>query len=194
MKRISFVKSFIEIVLIFFTFSIFGWVWELLYDFLKNGVLANHGVLLGPWLPIYGYGAILMYICLKRFKQSPTIVFMGSFVLCTCIEYCTAWYLETFLHNTWWDYSNMPFNIDGRICLLASIFFGIGGLFAMYVVIPKIKKTMARFSLRRITILCIVLCCLFTVDKIRSYKYPNIGKRYKVIDTTQIRGLKIFKK
>ena len=65
MKRISFVKSFIEIVLIFFTFSIFGWVWELLYDFLKNGVLANHGVLLGPWLPIYGYGAILMYICLK---------------------------------------------------------------------------------------------------------------------------------
>ena len=137
MKKENF-KKIINLLVIFFSFSFVGWFWELLYEFLKLGVIANHGVLLGPWLPIYGTGAVIIYLCLNRYKYSPLIVFMGSFVLCTCIEYVTGWYLDRFVHIMYWDYSDIPFNIDGRICLLFSIAFGITGIIGVYLIFPYI--------------------------------------------------------
>ena len=182
------------IILMFLLFSMLGWFWELLYDFLKHGVLANHGVLHGPWLPIYGGGGVFIYLMLNRFKKNWIIVFMGSFVFCTIIEYCTGWYLETYKHHKWWSYINMPFNIDGRICLLSSIFFGIGGLAGIYIFSPKIKQFMEKFELRKVAIICFVLFTIFVIDFIYSNDHPNIVEKYKIIDTEKIGENRLFKK
>ena len=194
LKRMALYENIIYIVLMFIVFSMMGWFWELLYDFLKHGVLANHGVLHGPWLPIYGGGGVFMYLVLNRYRKNSVIVFMGSFVFCTIIEYCTGWYLETLKHHKWWSYVNMPFNIDGRICLLASIFFGISGLACIYVFAPKLKEFMHKFEFKKIAVICLAIFALFVIDFIYSDKHPNIVEKYKIIDTEKIGENRLFKK
>ncbi len=184
-------QKFIDLILIFFTFSFFGWFWELIYDLLNTGNLANHGVLLGPWLPIYGCGAIVIYLLFNRYRNNSLVVFMGAFDFCTVMEYCTGWYLETYKHNSWWTYYDMPFNIDGRICLLSSIFFGLLGVVGVDYIIPRLKELFHKFDLKKISIICLLLTSLFIIDFIHSFYHPNIVKKHKVIDTSEIR---LFKK
>ena len=193
-KMMERLESIIFIILMFLLFSILGWIWELLYDFLKHGVLANHGVLHGPWLPIYGGGGVFIYLTLNRYKKYSLIVFMGSFVFCTIIEYLTAVYLETLKNHRWWSYDNMPFNIDGRICLLASIFFGISGLACIYLFAPKIKSFMKKFDIKAVAIVCLLLFSIFVVDFIYSDDHPNLVEKYKIIDTNKMGENKLFKK
>ena len=184
-------QKIIDILLLFFTFSFAGWIWELIYDLLNTGNIANHGVLLGPWLPIYGCGCLIIYLLLNRYKNNALVVFMGAFDFCTIMEYCTGWYLETYKHNTWWTYYDMPFNIDGRICLLSSIFFGIIGVIGIYVLIPKLIRFYHKLDFKRISIFCLFLISIFTIDLIYSFRHPNIVKKHKVINTEEI---KLFKK
>jgi len=186
-------KGLITIVTMFIAFSIIGWIWELLYDFLKHGFIANHGVLHGPWLPIYGFGGIIIYLLLNRFRKHSLIVFMGSFVFCTIIEYCTGWFLETYRFNKWWNYKYMPFNLDGRICLLASIFFGISGLACIYIFTPRIKDFIEKHDLKKVAIICLVFVSIIAIDWGYSTKYPNIVKKYKVIDASKVNEIKLFK-
>lgn len=187
-------KKIVYTILLFLSFSFIGWLWELFYDLAKHGMYANHGVLHGPWLPIYGSGGVVILLILYRYKKYPTVVFMGAFVFCTLIEYFTAWYLETYKHNKWWDYSAFPFNIDGRVCLLASVFFGVIGLIGVYVIIPKLKSFYDLFNFKKLTIIAFVLLSIFIVDFIYSGKYPNQVIKYKIIDTSKIGDIKLFKK
>jgi uncharacterized membrane protein len=88
----------------------------------------------------------------------------------------------------------MPFNIDGRICLLASIFFGIGGLACIYVFAPNIKIFMKKFELKKVAVICLLLFTLFIIDFIYSDKHPNLVEKYKIIDTERVEGRRLFKK
>ena len=188
-------KSYEKIFLIFmfFTFSIIGWVWEGIYDLLKHGVLANHGVLFGPWLPIYGFGGVFLYLLLNRYKKYPLVVFMGSFVFCTIIEYFTGVYLEFTKGRMWWTYKDMPFNIDGKICLLASLFFGLAGYLLIYLIVPKLREIYEKLDYKKAAILILFLMAIFTLDFIHSADHPNIVKRYHVINPP-IKEIKLFKK
>lgn len=187
----SYEKLFL--ILMFFTFSIIGWFWEGLYDLLRFGILANHGVLFGPWLPIYGFGGVLMYLLLNRYRKYPIVVFMGSFVFCTLIEFFTGVYLEITKGRTWWTYKDMPFNIDGKICLLSSIFFGLAGILLIYFIAPKLKKLYSKLDYKKAAIIVLFLMAIFTLDFIHSTNHPNIVKRYHVIDPP-ITEIRIFKK
>lgn len=179
---------------IFFSVSIIGWLWEGIYDLLQFGVLANHGTLFGPWLPLYGTGAVFLYFILNRYKKHPFVVFMGSFVFCTIIEYGTGYYLETTKGMTWWTYKNIPFNIDGRICLLSSIVFGLSGVLLIYFIAPKLKKIYEKLSYKTIAILLLFLMALFTIDFIHSSRHPNIVIRNHVLNPPPLGEFKLFKK
>ena len=187
-------KGVIFLSLLFIVFSVGGWFWELIYEFLDQGIIANHGYLHGPWLPIYGTGGVLIYLILNRFKKNPVIIFMGSFVFCTLVEYSTAWYLETYKFNKWWDYSHIPFNIKGRTCLLYSTMFGITGLIGVYLIFPFIKKIFNKIELKRIAKFCILFFAIFLLDIFYSYQNPNIVKKYKIINIQRINENRIFKK
>lgn len=181
------------LILMFFTFSIIGWIWEGIYDLLRYGIIANHGVLLGPWLPIYGFGGVFMYLLLNRYKKTPVVVFMGAFVFCTLIEYFTATYLDITKGRSWWTYKDMPFNIEGKICLLSSIFFGLSGILLIYFIAPKLREYYSKLNYKKAAILILFLMAIFTLDFIHSIDHPNIVKKYHVIDPP-IQEFKLFKK
>ena len=180
-------------IFMFFTVAIIGWVWEGIYDLLKFGVIANHGVLLGPWLPIYGFGGVFLYLLLNRFRKLPVIVFMGSFVFCTLIEYGTGMYLEITKGLSWWSYYNIPFNIDGKICLLSSTVFGIAGVLLIYFIGPKLKMIYNKLDYKKAAILILFLMVIYTLDFVHSTNHPNIVKRYHVIEPP-MKEFELFKK
>ena len=125
-------------VLYFFAYSILGWACECLYCGIPARRFINRGFLEGPYCPIYGCGALIVILVLDPLKGHPLLLFLGAMIFTSVLEYVTSWLMEKLFHSKWWDYSERPFNINGRVCLLNSLLFGIMGLAVMYVVHPFI--------------------------------------------------------
>lgn len=167
--------SFQTYILLFFTFSFIGWLWEVGLTLFKSGVFVNRGVLHGPWLPIYGTGGVVLLFVLKQVRDNPIFTFISSLGICGIIEYVTAWYLETFKQAKWWDYTGYFLNIHGRVCLEGLIVFGIGGCAFIYVLAPILNNLYKKISSRSKTIFCILFVIIFAIDFMYSHFYPNIG-------------------
>ncbi len=165
-----------SILLMFFTASIIGWLWEVGLNLFQYGFFANRGTLYGPWLPIYGWGLLFILLILKRFRNRPIFTFFSVIVLCGILEYGTAWFLETFKNARWWDYDGFFLNLHGRICLEGLLAFGIAGTFFIYFVAPFLDSLYLKIPKKAKTILCILLCSFYVFDFIYSSKYPNMGE------------------
>lgn len=163
-------------ILFFFTFAFIGWSWEVLLHLVTNGTFVNRGTMLGPWLPIYGFGGILILILLKPFRKRPVVYFIISMLLAGILEYSTAWYLETFKGMKWWDYTGYFLNIDGRICLEGLMIFGLGGAVVTYFIAPLLSYYYSKIKPKIAIILCTLLLILFSIDAIYSSKHPNTGE------------------
>lgn len=96
--------------------------------------------LYGPFCAIYGVGAVIMLVGLQRFKKNNYTLFFGGFLIGSIVEYVISWAGEMIFNIKWWDYSNMPFNINGRICVWFSFFWGILAIYLMSHFHPKIDK------------------------------------------------------
>lgn len=136
-------KYFVHFVI----FSCMGWIYETIFCTIKNKKWANRGFLYGPICPIYGAGAIgceiLVDICHKpevAFAYTWWQIFIVSFLGSIVLEYVTSWALEKLFHAYWWDYSDIPFNIKGRVCLPCSLGFGVAGIIVVYVILPFTDK------------------------------------------------------
>ena len=143
-----------SLILMFFLFSFTGWIWEVLIHIIEDGMIINRGLLLGPWLPIYGTGGVLILMLLKRWRSQPLITMGLIMLLCGTVEYIT---------------------FQGRICLEGLLIFGIGGLFFIYLIAPKIDNLLQTVSQKAKMYLCVALSFLFVVDLIRSFLSPNMG-------------------
>ena len=163
-------------ILIFIACAVIGWLWEVGLTFIKSGEFVNRGVLHGPWLPIYGFGALGVYIIFQPLRKHPALVFFGAILVCGLLEYCTGWYLETFKHLKWWDYSQEFGNIDGRVCVASLTAFGLCGLITIYLLGPFFTKLFDRFGFRPKKIICFALVLLFLADFIYSSDVPNTGR------------------
>lgn len=163
-------------ILFFFVCAFLGWIWEVMLTFIKTGTIVNRGVLHGPWLPIYGFGGIGILLLVGHLRKYPPLVFLTSAVFCGVMEYFTGWYLETFRHLKWWDYSDIPLNLHGRICLISLVCFGLCGLFVIYVIYPRFHDTLAKLKVEPKQILCFALVILFLADLAYSVHHPNTGQ------------------
>jgi len=115
--------DFATLFLWFSIYSFLGWIWESSYRTIHRHKLTNSGFLMGPFIPIYGFGALL-YIALMHISLNPFFLFfVGSFLACV-LEYATSWVLEKLFHARWWDYSKEMLNINGRVCLIGFLAFG----------------------------------------------------------------------
>ncbi len=113
---------------LFFYFTIYafiGWCMETSYVSYLDKRFVNRGFLNGPFCPIYGFGVILIISVLRPVKDNLVLLFLGSFVFTSLLEYFTAFILEKAFNSTWWDYSDKPFNIRGRICLSNSTLWAV---------------------------------------------------------------------
>ena len=97
---------------------------EVAFAACKSGRFVNRGFLNGPVCPIYGFGMVGVAVLLSPLKDNLLWMYLGSAVITTVIEYITGWMLERIFHAKWWDYSDMPLNIGGYVCLLFSLIWG----------------------------------------------------------------------
>jgi uncharacterized membrane protein len=124
---------FAYFVIEFTIFSVVGWMWESVLYTVLSGRPDNRGFLHGPICPIYGFGSIIAATLFEPLVGEPLKLFLISMIGSAILEYITSFVLEKFFDARWWDYSTIPFNIHGRICLSCSIAFGIAGV----VLVPR---------------------------------------------------------
>lgn len=130
------------LVLSMTTISVGGWVWETIYCSIVERRPVRRGFLFGPACPIYGTGAIAVYVLLGHL-ESPVAVFVAGALLATVIEYATGRVLEERFGKRWWDYTGWPLNYRGLICPIASAVFGVFSVLVVFVIEPSL---MAFFS------------------------------------------------
>lgn len=169
------------LIIIFFLTAFIGWIWEILLELMNNGRLVNKGTLIGPYLPIYGYGCLFIVVLftktkLKNIGNNVPSAFLLITIICTLLEYCTSLYLEKVYGMRWWDYSNNFLNLNGRISLITSLFFGIAGCFGLYFYAPYVNKMLTKIPTKVTKIMCIILVSIFIIDNIYCFKHPNSGE------------------
>lgn len=166
-----------SLIAMFFIFAIIGWVWEVVLHIIVDGEFVKRGVLQGPWLPIYGYGGILILTVLNKFRAKPLTQFIAIIILCGTIEYFTSVYLETIYHGQrWWDYSGYFLNLHGRICAEGLLVFGLGGIAIVYIAAPLLDNIIKKIDHKKLVTVCCILVILFAIDNIYSRKVPNTGR------------------
>ena len=169
--------SLTTICFLFLILSFTGWLWEVSLHLIETGKFVNRGVLHGPWLPIYGTGAIIVLLFLKKLRSNLPLHFAASIVLCGFVEYFTGWFLEmTHDGQKWWDYSGYFLNIQGRVCAEGLLAFGILGSVIIYLLAPALDTMTRQLPVKAFTIAVAVVMCVFLVDNTYSSKHPNMGE------------------
>lgn len=152
----------------FFIYSFFGWVWETFYVSVKHGEYVNRGFVGGPFCTIYGFGAIAVYLILKPVEGNLLLLFLGGIVVATLLEYITAVLMESIFHTSWWDYSDQKFNFQGRICLGASLGWGVFTVILFRVLHPLVEELVALYPVYAGKIGVCVIGAGYFVDLVSS--------------------------
>lgn len=185
-------NTFYEAAWIFIIYAFIGWCAEVSYAALDLGKFVNRGFLNGPYCPIYGMGMLIVVIVLTPIKDNLIILFIGSMLFTTILEYISGYILEKIFHNKWWDYSNLPFNIKGYVCLKFSVLWGLACSFIMCIIHPVVigfmhilPKTIGKIILI-IVIIAFIADCIFTVCTIINFNkrlriMGEIAERLKII-------------
>lgn len=156
--------------LIFFAGCVTGWIYEEIFYFVVEHKTLNSGFFYGPYLPVYGFGVLLILICVQRVKKHPLLVFFGSMVVTGVLEYVTGKVMYAIWHARWWDYRGLFLNIEGFVCLRSVLTFAVGGLTAVYVMEPFIR----RFCVDRPKhkkYIALVFFCIMLTDVILTFLF-----------------------
>ena len=130
-----------RILAYFIIYSILGYIIETLFGIVTKGVWESRkSFLYGPFCAIYGVGAIIMVVLLHKYIKKYNTLFVSGFIIGSVVEYLVSLLGEMLLNVKWWDYSNMPLNIDGRICVYFSIFWGFLAIYLICSVNPKVDR------------------------------------------------------
>ena len=132
--------KFQSYVFYFFIFSFFGWALETLYSYLVLGHFTNRGFFYGPVCPIYGCSGIMLLTFLEKKKSNPLKFFIESIAVFSIFEYAISYGLDALYGIYLWDYNSEFLNINGRICLLYSLIWGIVAVIFVYIIVPLLKK------------------------------------------------------
>ncbi len=157
-----------DIYILFWIYSILGWIMETTLATIKNKKFINRGFFLGPYCPIYGTGGVIL-LSLSKYKNDLLIVFILSIIICSLVEYLTSYLLELIYRVRWWDYSNNMFNINGRICLFNSICFGLLGMIFVCFLNPFFLNLINSFSDILKNIVLGVLFMFTTLDMVLTF-------------------------
>ena len=121
--------TFYQLAWLFVIYSFLGWCVEVIYHAVTWGEVTNRGFLNGPICPVYGIGVGVVVQFLTPVENNLVLLYISSTILVTVIEGITGFLLEKIFHNKWWDYSDMPFNIKGYVCLKFTILWGLAASF-----------------------------------------------------------------
>ncbi|KFI68185.1 putative ABC transporter permease [Bifidobacterium magnum] len=152
-----------RVFLWFLLYSFVGWVWETVLNIFTKKRFVDRGMLNGPICPIYGFGAVIVIFALRDEHQW-LAVFLSSGVLACTLEYLTSWSIEKMFHVRFWDYSNKPFNINGRVYLNGFIAFGLGATLVKELVQPHVEDVIDLIPPVVLTVVSAVLLVILLAD------------------------------
>lgn len=174
--------------LLFIVYSITGWIIEVIATYPDTKCFVNRGFLIGPYCPIYGNCAIAMIFLLHN-VTNPILLFVLSILICSVGEYVTSYAMEKIFHARWWDYSKNKFNLNGRICLVNSLAFGVLGFLLIKFVNPFVVGLITNLSPTMINVLFYTILTLFIIDNVISFKVifkiKNMSIKYVHLDNTK---------
>lgn len=175
-----------EIVIVFFIFSFLGWCIEVFLKAIQLHRYINRGFLIGPYCPIYGFGVLFILFFIDLFLPFPyrmIEVFIAGFLICGTLEYLVSYMMEKRYHLRWWDYSEKPLNIHGRVWIGNLILFGLSAVFIAEAGYPLCRHVLNMFSTQFKWMLSLLIGCgMFTDACISSSAMRAI--RLKVEETT----------
>lgn len=177
-------KTVFTDIFYFFFYSALGWFIESCYCSVKPRKWVNRGFLTGPLCPIYGTGALTFLVLVSPVKNipmsaeifgrnvnlTPVVVFFVSLVLADVVEFTVSVIMEKLFHARWWDYSDRFLNIQGRICLRHSVYWGTAGVLFLYFVHPFIDRYIGRIPMNIIYVLLAVIFVIFLIDVANAVK------------------------
>ena len=153
----------------FIVYSILGYIIETLFGIVTKGVWESRkSFLYGPFCAIYGLGAVIMIVFLHKYRKQYNALFVSGFIIGSIVEYLVSLIGEMILHVKWWDYSDMPLNINGRICVYFSIFWGFLSIYLICSVNPKVDRFIdwikSKFSLKLLKTLTLTTIIVLFID------------------------------
>ena len=181
---------YIKLFALFIIYSFVGWIIEVLFVFYDTKKLVNRGFLVGPLLPIYGCGSLLMSIFLYRYSDQIITLFVMAVFICSILEYFTSYIMEKLFKLRWWDYSDKRFQINGRVCLENAFLFGILGLLMVLFINPFFNNLLDMIPIMILRIVVGIVFVLFLIDLIVSFyvikKFGNVAKSVNKDNTAEI--------
>lgn len=185
----------INYILFFIIYSILGWLCEVCYRSAVEGVFVNSGFLNGTYCPIYGFGMLLLISLLKPIEDKIIILFLGSIFITTLLEGAAGWLLHKLFKIRWWDYSDMPYNINGYVCPAFSLLWGLGSCIAVRLIHPAVINFANYFTLKTKEYFVFTFLLIMIVDEIVSIATViKLNQQLRAIDKIAKRLRKVSDK
>lgn len=159
-----------EWLLFFYIYCFFGWVFESTYVSLVQKKFVNRGFMRGPFLPLYGSGAVLMLFVSIPVENHLFLVYLSGCIAATALEYVTGVCMEALFKVRYWDYSNQKFNYKGQICLSSTLAWGFLTIFLVKVIHRPIEHLVLGMNVHLASVLAYVLTGYVAVDMALSFK------------------------
>lgn len=159
-----------KLMLIYVIAGILGFIYEEICVYINDGEFFKRGTTYGPWIPIYGFGALLIFFLTVKIRKKPLLVFLVSSFACGTLELATGFVLDKFFHTRLWDYSIVILNwgnLNGYICVRSVITWGIFALLLMYAILPLVEKFRNKCP-KAFKIVSITLFSVFVLDIVLS--------------------------
>lgn len=127
-------------ILILLIGSLIGWIYEEIFYYITENTISNRGFFYGPYLPVYGWGSVILMLTLKKLKKYPILVFILSMLITGIVEYATGYIMYALYERIWWDYTGLFLNISGYVCFRSVFTFAIGTIGLIYFIEPYLNK------------------------------------------------------
>ena len=171
------IEKFKDIMTYFIFFGFIGWIYEVIIFIIEDHIFVNRGVLYGPWLPVYGFGGMIIYCLFYRLKNKsvkikninirPLLIFIYITLTAVTVELLTT-YICDFIKTDWrtlWYYGDKFLNFEGRIALKPGLLFGLIGILGIYIIVPLIDK-FKNINKKPVKIATYIIIALFIIDVI----------------------------
>lgn len=165
-----YIYHFSQWICFFYIYCLLGWIWESTYVSIKDRQWTNRGFMYGPWLPIYGSGAICILFAALPASQNVLLIFLLGAISASILEYVTGTMMEALFKVRYWDYSGEAFNLNGHICLKCSIVWGIFSILLIRVLHKPIEAFVLSIDYQLLTVIIYIITIIITADFALSFK------------------------
>lgn len=153
--------------LVFLSGCLVGWIYEEIFYWITEGMLRNRGILYGPWLPIYGIGALGIY-AMKPLKKQPVLLFLMCMIITGVVEYVIGYVGIHCFGLRLWDYRGLFLNLNGIICFRSVASFAVLGVIFHYILEPTGERFYRKADFRIVKVCCMVIAVMFLLDSVLS--------------------------